>query len=80
MYGIVVSVRLRRQSKETVMFVKHRPDDIQNFDNKLCPKEQYALKYSLPHHATNIISTASIIRGTGEENGIDKFRLAKACR
>ena len=52
MYGIVASVRLRRQSKETVMSVKHRPDDIQNFDNKLFPKEQYALKYSLPHHAT----------------------------
>ena len=51
-YGSVVSIRLRRQSKDSVMFIKRRPNAIQHFDTELCSLEQYTLKYDCASHPT----------------------------
>lgn len=51
-YGSVVSIRLKRQSKDSVMFIKCRRNTIQHFDTEMCSLEQYALKYDCPHHPT----------------------------
>ena len=53
-YGNVVIIRLRRQSKDTVMkFIKKKnPSDFQEFVEDICSQEQYTAKFSCPLHAT----------------------------
>ena len=59
-YGNVVVTRLRRQSKDTVMFIKKNPNDFQQFVEDICSQEQFTAKYNCPRHATvtdNVKST-----------------------
>lgn len=51
-YGHVVVIRLRRQSKDSVIFVKRRPVDISDFSEGICTLEQYTTKYDCPLHPT----------------------------
>ena len=51
-YGNVVLTRLRRQSKDTVLFVKRNPNDFDNFAEDICSQEQYTAKFNSPLHAT----------------------------
>ena len=51
-YGNVVITRLRRQSKDTVMFIKKNPSGFQEFVEDICSQEQYTAKFSCPLHAT----------------------------
>lgn len=43
---------LRRQSKDTVLFVKRNPSDFQHFAEDICSEEQYRVKFNSPLHAT----------------------------
>ena len=59
-YGNVIVTRLRRQSKDTVLFVKKNPSDFQHFAEDICSEEQYRAKFNSPLHATvteNVKST-----------------------
>ena len=51
-YGNVVVTRLRRQSKDTVMFIKKNPNDFQQFVEDICSQEQFTAKFNCPLHAT----------------------------
>ena len=51
-YGNVVVTRLRRQSKDTVMFIKKNPNDFPQFVEDICSQEQFTAKFNCPLHAT----------------------------
>ena len=51
-YGNVVVTRLRRQSKDTVMFMKKNPNDFQQFVEDICSQEQFTAKFNCHLHAT----------------------------
>ena len=52
-YSNVVVTRLRRQSKDTVMFIKRKnPNNFQQFVSDFCSQEQFTAKFNCPLHAT----------------------------
>ena len=50
-HGNVDITRLRRQSKDSVIFIKRRPNDIRDLGG-ICSEEQYSSKYDCPLHPT----------------------------
>ena len=51
-YGNVVAKPLRRQSKDTVLFIKKNLNDFQHFVEDICSQEQYTAKFKCPLYVT----------------------------
>ena len=51
-FGNVVSVRLRRQSKESIIFIKKQPNKIHSNQVHFCSVEEYADRFQAHLHAT----------------------------
>ena len=45
-----MSIRCKRQSKDCGVFIKRRPNAIQDFDSAQCSMQQYTLKYDCATH------------------------------
>ena len=51
-YGDLVVTRLRRQLKESMIFVKRCTNAFQPFSEEFCSLQQYAAKFDCPLHPT----------------------------
>ncbi len=51
-FGDVVSIRLPRQSKKSVMFIKRKPDLIVNWQSTICTFERYRERFECALHSS----------------------------
>ena len=64
-YGRVVTMRLRRQSKDSVIFIKNQPAEIQDFVSEFCSIEEYTEKFDCPLHPTVTQNVKSALQSNG---------------
>ena len=64
-YGRVVTMRLRRQSKDSVIFIKNQPAEIQDFVSEFCSFEEYTEKFDCPLHPTVTENVKSALQSNG---------------